>query len=184
MVALMESPAENRQLHFNGAHTATIPADEEDILSAYVQFAFHRTNNEVEMYENAATFAPLLEQKQLFVQLACKKREVLLKLKTNQPVSRSTINVFSKKAPGSSLTRYILDLDSTPLLTIEDAFNLAYWRENKTALLYEKLAASVSHHSTRELFAFLLAAQRDCIDFITRRISQACPDVNAEKAAA
>jgi rubrerythrin len=184
MVALMETTAETRQLHLSGIHHAIIPADEEDILSAYVQYAFHHTNNDVEMYENAATLAPLIEQKQLFLQLACRKREILLKLKMSLPVSSPMMKENSKKAPGSSLTRYILDLDSTPLLTIEDAFNLAYWRENKTTLLYENLLSSLTHHSTRMLFDFLLAEQRDCIDFITRSISEGCIGFSAIDAAA
>jgi rubrerythrin len=184
MVALMETTAETRQLHLSGIHHAIIPADEEDILSAYVQYAFHHTNNDVEMYENAATLAPLIEQKQLFLQLACRKRVILLRLKINLPDSSSMLVANSRKTPGSSLTRYILDLDSTPLLTVEDAFNLAHWRENKTMLLYEKLLSSLTNQSTRVLFDFLLAEQRDCIDFITRSISEGCIGFSAIDAAA
>jgi rubrerythrin len=171
MIKTLEQKTANRQLRFNGIHHATISTDKEDILNAYVQFVYHHTNNDIEMYENMASHAPLIEQKQLFLQLACRKKEVLLKLKGNLPVSTAGITGRYGKKPASSLTRFILDLDSMPLLTVENAINFAYWRENKTLALYEKLQESAVRDSLRLLFDVLVASGREHIDFITRYIA-------------
>ncbi|MBN1129493.1 MAG: hypothetical protein JXA71_10930 [Chitinispirillaceae bacterium] len=162
----MESQTSRQYVHFNGIHQATVPTSEGDILRAYIEFACHYTINDAEMYENAASLAPLGEQKQLFLQLACRKMVTLQQLKINRATPAVSYTP-SKKTGNNSLSRYSMDLESTPLLTLEDAINLACWRENKTVLLYEKLSKPSSHKSITALFTFLIESQRENLKYLS-----------------
>ena len=181
MIAPVVNRYTTRQRGMYGIQHTTIRTYDEDILNAYVQFAYHHTGNDIEMYENAATLAPLTDQKQLFFQLACIKGETLLRLRKNYPHAPSVWSAQGGKSPAGSLTRYILDLESSSLLTLDDALNLAYWRENKSMLLYEKLRDSVYSPAVSALFGILILTQQECIAHITQRIARTCISLPVSK---
>lgn len=163
-------PATNRH-HFpcNGIHHATVSNEEKDLFRAYHSFACHHTVNDADMYENAASIASLNEQKNLFSGLAGSKRTVVQKLEMNGSYNPVSFTNRSKTNAGN-LTRYIMDLDTTPLITLKDAINLAYRRENKTLLLYEKILKTASFPSIKILFDYLIETQREHIAYITQQL--------------
>lgn len=173
MVLTMEPESARQHLLFSGIHHSSATTSEDDIFRAYVEFACHRTDNDAAMYENAASLAPLYEQKHLFLQLAGRKRETLQKVRMTRSAGPFTLSSL-KKAQGHSLAQYILDLETTPLLTAEDACNLATRRENKTLLLYEKLLSTATHASIRGLFEMLVASQREHIGYIATQLASVC----------
>jgi hypothetical protein len=111
MVLTMEPETARQLLLFNGIHHSSENTSEDNILRAYVEFACHRTGNDAGMYENAASLAPLYEQKLLFLHLAGRKRETLQKLRMTRSAGPITLS-SPKKASGYSLARYILDMET------------------------------------------------------------------------
>jgi rubrerythrin len=170
MVLTLESQTSTQYVRFNGTHQARLPAAEGDILRAYIEFACHYTINDAEMYENAASLAPLGEQKQLFLHLACHKRETLQQLKMNRSTPAVSFTP-SRIMGGNSLSRYSMYLKETPLLTLEDAINFGYWRENKTLILYEKLSKPAGHPSIAALFGFLIESQQENLKYLAELVT-------------
>jgi hypothetical protein len=169
MIQTKEAVVNRRPMHYNGIHHAMTSNDQEDLFRAYQSFACHHTINDADMYENAASIASLSEQKKLFWGLSGCKRAVVRNLKRNG--SDNSVSFTSpKNTNAGTLTRHIIDLDTTPLITLEDAINLAYWRETKTLLLYEKLLKAAGLPSIKTLFDYLMETQREHIAYITQQL--------------
>lgn len=163
---------DRRYLRFNGSsYTAVIAdKDEDEIFKAYIEFAYYHTINDAEMYEKAVLICRLKEQKTLFSQLACRKREVLNKLKMNR-----TNFTIALTPPGEiglgSLNRYLPDMDTIHFFTLEDAFDFAYRRENKTLGLYNKLQKTTHYSMSKLLFDYLIEAQSNLIQYLDAQLS-------------
>jgi rubrerythrin len=158
--------ARNRPLHFNGFNHVSVDDTEAGVFEAYLEFAFHRTANDAEVYENAATSSPLSEQKNFFIQLACLKKEVADKLKVLRPEYSFIYSGGWQQSEPQSV-KQDQEADYGMLATMNDAINFAFPRESKTLALYEKLSKTAHRSSVRVLFDYLLESQRHQLLFLT-----------------
>jgi rubrerythrin len=161
-----------QHLHFNGLRHATVGNGEEEILEAYLAFAYYHTLNNAEKYENAAANSRLDEQKTLFSQLACRKREVAHRLKSNRS-DAALLFEREKKHPNFPQEGAEIDSEVDPLFTLNNAFDFAYRREYKTLAVYEKLAKAVHIPSVRVLFDYLMESQVEHIRYLDTQVAVA-----------
>lgn len=164
---LINDPATaRRHLHYNGINHVTVGDNAAEVFKAYLNFALHHTINDAEVYDNAAANSRLSEQKKLFVQLACRKKEVIDKLKMHRSDS-TFIYVAGWKQTGYSLAEHQKEVESVPPATMNGTLNFAYQREHRTLALYEKLGKTAHLSSVRVLFDYLLESQRHQILYLT-----------------
>jgi rubrerythrin len=170
-------------LLFDGVHPATISADEEELYRPYFDFPYYNTIYTAGMYENMVTFLKLRNQKILFSQLACRKREVISKLST----TRFGVWVpgdFARCAGVSSFTSYLLSVDLSPLMTLKDAFDFAYGKETKALALYGELVKTAPHVSIEALFDYFIESQRSHILFLDSQLAISKGDLDCPTPAA
>jgi hypothetical protein len=162
---------------FDGVPSATISVDEEELYKPYFDFPFYNTIYTAGMYENMVTFLKLRNQKNLFSQLASRKRDVINKLMMTRfgtPVPGD----FARYAGVSSFTGYLLDVELSPLITLKQAFDFAYGKEIKTLALYRELVKTAPHVSIEALFDYFIESQRDHILFLDSQLAIAKGDLN------
>ena len=171
---------ERRYLHVDGNNHTTTIADkaEDEVFKAYIEFAYYHTINDAVMYEKAVLISRLKEQKALFSQLSCRKRDVLNKLKVNR--SNTAIALTLPQETGrSSSNSYQPDMDTITFFTLEDAFDFAYQREKNTLALYDKLQKTAHYPLSKTLFDYLKEIQFTTIEFLDAQLSIAngtsCP---------
>jgi rubrerythrin len=165
MFTTKNSAVFNRHLHFRGINHVLTVDSETEVFKAYIEFAFHHTEKDVEAFENAASDSALEEQKILFLHLAWMKREVIDKLKIHRRGTSSAYNAENGRTGTSYLERKVRE-ELRPFTTINDAFDFAWQRENRTHALYEKLGKTAQLSSVKVLFDFLLASQRHIIIYL------------------
>jgi rubrerythrin len=161
-----------QHVHFNGIHHTTVGNGEEEILEAYLAFAYYHSRSNAEKYENAAANSRLGEQRTLFSQLACRKREVVHRLKINRS-DAALLFEMEKKSPGFPEEGSAIDFEVDPLFTLNNAFDFAYRREYKTLAMYEKLAKAVYISSVRILFDYLVESQMEHIRYLDTQVAVA-----------
>jgi hypothetical protein len=168
----------------DGIHHATISDNEKGMFKAYFDFAWYHTINAAGMYENMVTFLKLRGQKILFSQLASRKKEVINELRMNRfgaPVPENS----ARCAGVSSFTSYLLDIELSPLMTLNDAFDFAYNKETNTLALYGELVKTVpSHVSIKVFFDYFIESQRNHILFLDSQLAIAKGDLNCPVPAA
>jgi rubrerythrin len=174
--------AENRvkrmaRFQSRGIRHVRVISDEEELSKAYFDFAYFRSKNAEKMYENAAAVLPLPEQKALFLQLACRKRDVLTTLKMDRPDTVVTYNSARQSGLGS-MVKYLMDTELSPHTTLKESFDFAYDKETKTLALYEKMAGVANVRSTRVLFDFLIESQRRHIQYLDSQLAISNGDLN------
>jgi hypothetical protein len=166
VIVLKEAEKPIRSVRFRGVVEATVIDCEEGLFAALLEFAFHRTVNDAEVYENIATHSIPGERKLIFLQLVYHKRDVLNKLQMyrsefflGHSSERRTIKQsFSKD--DSQKTVEIPD-------TLIESMNFAIQKENRTIALYKKLNETMHHMATKTFFNYLIKTQLDCILFLT-----------------
>lgn len=159
-----------QNLQFQGIRHATNGNNEGELFKAYLDFAYYHLKNAAEMYENAATVLQLQQQKALFSQLACRKREVISKLRLNGYDTPADVNSTGRSGV-SPFTRYLMDVELTPLMTRKEAFDFAYGKETKTLAIYEKLAGTAHLFSIKLLFNYLLESQRQHLVYLDTQMA-------------
>lgn len=170
----------NNNRQFYGIHHVKEVEDEQDLFRAYADFAFYHSSNAVEMYENGAAVVQSKDQKMLFLQLACLKRDVINKLRTDRDRSNEPFpNAQSaRKSVSNPFVRYLRDVELSPQTTLKEAFNYAYGKETKTLTLYEKMARAAYIPSTKVLFEYLIESQRGHILFLDSQLAITNGDLN------
>jgi hypothetical protein len=158
-------------LYFSGINHVSADDGETGVYNAYLEFAFHHSANDAEVYNNASSDSRLSEQKNLFMQLAFRKKEIADKLKMYR--SDSSFAAERKQA-GPSLAKHHQETASRTFTSMNDSLNFAFQRESRTLALYEKLAKTAIIPSIRKLFDYLLESQRNQILFLTTQ----CAAVN------
>ena len=172
MILTREAMPTEQHVYFNGLRHATVGNGEEEILEAYLAFAYNLTLNNAEKYETAAANSGLDEQKTLFSQLACRKREVAHRLKINRS-DAALLFEMEKKHPPFPQAVTAIDLEVDPLFTLNNVFDFAYRREYKTLAVYEKLAKAVLIPSVRILFDYLVESQMEHIRYLDSQVAVA-----------
>lgn len=158
---------QKKQLHFSNFNRNTPPDNNIEVFNAYLEFAYHHTLNDAEIYENARTISRLPEQKNLFIQLACRKSDVADRLRLY--MSDSAIAHFTKRTPaGHALVKKIKDTESFTFPTMDDAVTFASQRESRTTAFYKKLSKTANLAAVRAMFDFLLESQRRHLLYITQ----------------
>lgn len=165
------------RFHSNGFHRVTIIDNEDELSKAYFDFAYFHSRNAAEMYENAVAVLQLPEQKALFLQLACRKREVLNRLKMERSDTIVSGNSARKSGAGS-FTKYLMDSELTPHTTLKESFDFAYGKETKTLTLYEKMSLAAYLQPTKVLFEYLIASQRSHILYLDSQLAISNGDLN------
>ncbi|HEX7511194.1 MAG TPA: hypothetical protein VF335_07840, partial [Chitinivibrionales bacterium] len=138
---------------------------EKGIFAAFIEFAFRHTVNDLEAYENAAQNASERNQKILFIQLSCRKKEVFSKLKM-QRADHSILHATVKSQNKGSSLRFQKKTENDILISLEDALNFATQRESGTLEVYKKLEKIMQFSSTKTLFEYLVKSQNSIIDFL------------------
>ena len=161
----------------NSIHYVSIVNNEDELSKAYFNFAFFHSTNAAEMYENAVSVLSLPEQKSLFLQLACRKREVANKLKMERSDTVHFANSPRNNGMGSSI-RYLMDPELTSRTTLKEAFDFAYTKETRTLVLYEKMSSAAHIRSTRVLFEYLLESQRGSLLYLDSQVAISNGDLN------
>jgi rubrerythrin len=152
---------------FNGISSVADDDSETGVYNAYLEFAFHRTMHDAEAYEDAARNSRSGEQKNLFVQLACRKQEVSDTLKMYRSDSSFTNDTGKKQSVFIPSKQPQQQTDKGMFATMNDAINFAFQRENRTLELYEKMAKTAHLFSIRALFDYLLESQRHQMLYLT-----------------
>lgn len=160
---------------FDGIHYATVydSDNEEDLFKAYYDFAYNQTINAACIYESAMNVMQSRSQKILFLQLACRKRDVINKLRMNWPGALVPGN-SARQAGVRSFTSYLPDVGLSPLSTLKETLDFAYDKETQTLARYEKLAKIVHRLPIKALFDLLIGSQLDNVLFLD--FQMAVPD--------
>jgi len=161
----------------SGIHHVRVIHDEEELSKAYFDFAYFHSKNAAEMYENAAMVLQLPDQKSLFLQLACRKRDVLNTLRMDR--ADTIVNITSvRKSNMGSMAKYLMDTELSPRTTLKESFDFAYGKETKTLALYQKMAAAANLGSIKALFDFLIESQRGHIQYLDSQLAISNGDLN------
>lgn len=150
-------------------HVKAIDSDEE-LLKAYSDFAFYHTRNAAELYEYAAALVQSRDQKVLFLQLACRKKDVLHKLM----MGRSETHLRAEAAKNGGLgpfPRFLRDAGLSLRTTLKEAFSFAYNKEAATLALYEKMANAANLFSIKMLFDYLIESERQHVVYLDSQLS-------------
>lgn len=161
----------------NSIHYVSIVNNEDELSKAYFDFAFFHSSNAVEMYENAVSVLALPEQKSLFLQLACRKREVVNKLKMECSDTVHFANSPRNSGTGSS-GKYRMDPELTTRTTLKEAFDFACTKETRTLALYEKMSSAAHIRLARVLFEYLLESQRGALLYLDSQVAISNGDLN------
>ena len=172
MVLTKEGTLKKRHTTYYGINKVTVADGEDGIFSGFIELAFNRTQNDIFLYEHAARQTTEETKKILFFQLASRKTEVLNKLKI-QRSGFSILHASEQSRNIYSLSRYLKEIESEPLLTIEDAFKFAIERECRTLTLYKKLEKIMVLVSTKALFKYLVNSQYALMEFLSSQHSAA-----------
>lgn len=159
-----------RQLRYNGITQITVVDGEEGVFAAFLEFAIKHTQNDSALYEKAVRLSNQIEQKNLFLQLGYRKNEIVCKLKmqrSDQSIMHSSEKIIYKNPQD----RNRMEIDSAPLLSIEDALNFALQRECRTIEQYQKLEKIMTHDSTKALFEFLVNSQYAVLEFLSPQLA-------------
>ena len=170
MVYVKEYPISKKHVQYCGPTQVTVADGEQGIFAAFVEFAVHRTISDWEVYENAGKNASSRNQKILFIQLSCRKKEVLSKLNVQRDdysILRSTV----KFRTNSPMVRFQEKIENDLFVTFEDALNFATQQACGTLDVYKKLEKIMQFSSTKALFEYLVKSQNSIIDFLNSQRS-------------
>jgi hypothetical protein len=172
MVLIKEDTIKKRHSNYYGINQITVADGNDGVFAGFIELAFHQTQNDVLVYEHAARHSADQKKKYLFFQLASRKTEVLNKLK----IQRSEISILHAQEQSQnehSFSRYLKEIESGPLIAIEDAFKFAIQRECRTLTLYKKLEKIMLLVSTKALFEYLVKSQYALMEFLSSQHSAA-----------
>jgi len=170
MVYVKEDSIPKKHVYYYGPTQITVADGEKGIFAAFIEFAVRHTINDMEIYENAARNASVQNQKILFIQLSCRKKEVLSKLKL-QRANYSILYSTEKLRNNGSLSRFQKKTEDVLLISFEDALNFATQRECGTLEVYKKLEKIMQLSSTKTLFEYLVKSQNSFMDFLSSQRS-------------
>jgi len=164
---------------FDSIHNETVSdsGNEEDLFKAYFDFAYNHTINAGCLYESAMHVMQSRRQKNLFLQLAYRKRDVINKLRMNWPGALVPGN-SARQAGVRSFTSYLPDVGLSPLSTLKETLDFAYDKETQTLARYEKLAQTAHRLPTKALFYLLMVSQLDNVLFLDFQMSVPDEDSN------
>jgi hypothetical protein len=106
----------------------------------------------------------------LFIQLACRKDEILSKLKSYRS-NFSILNSNKRSLNGHSPSNPIQEIESGQITTVENALRFAIQRECRTFELYKKLEKVMLFASTKALFDYLTKSQYALMEFLSLKHS-------------
>jgi hypothetical protein len=172
MVIVKNEPAlSNRHIHFRGLTEAFAIDCEEGLFAALLEIAYHHTVNDIEIYENEVINSNQHNQKSFFLQLIFRKKDVINRLKMYRSefyLGHATIGEHRKRSsPKNPIKKSFPSPEG-----VNEAFQFAFQRENRSLALFSKLKESMGHDSTKALFDYLISAQNDCILYLTTECSE------------
>jgi hypothetical protein len=153
-------------LHVRNSDASIMNDSEEKLFATLLEMSIYHTNNITEVYDRLAEKAQNRSHKLLFVQLGCRKKEVMFKL-NRQRTSLSILHAPKKTNNDTFIANCLDEVNRSPFVTIDDALTFAMQRENSTLSLYEKMNKILNHSSVKTLFAFLIESQYKCLDFLS-----------------
>lgn len=174
--ATMVKNVKNSRL--TGIHQVKAVDNEQDLFKAYSDFAYYHSSNAAEMYENGAAAVQSRDEKMLFLQLACLKRDMTNKLRMDRPNEPFSFAHSARRSDANAYARYLMDVELSPRTTLKEAFDYAYDKEIKTLNLYEKMAKAAYLSSTKVLFDYLIESQRSHILFLDSQLAITNGDLN------
>jgi hypothetical protein len=166
-----------RQIRFRGITQAVVIDREEGLFAALLEFAFHHTTHNYKFYNNAVINSFLQEQKTLFLQIICRKTEVINKLRIYR--LEFSLGHSPEKAAFEQFgpEKHNRKNPIVPV-TFEDSIALAFEKENRTLDLYNKMALTMRRDSTKALFNYLISTQMDCLGFLANQFPALSPDIS------
>jgi rubrerythrin len=170
VMVMMEATKTKGHSQYFGINQVTVADGEDGIFSAFIELAFQHTQNDSMVYEYAALHSTNPTQKILFIQLACRKIEVLNKLKMQRSDS-ALLRSAQQSHNGYSLSWYLKEIESAPLITMEDSMKFAIQRECRTFALYKKLEKIMLYDSTKALFEYLVNSQYALMEYLSLKHS-------------
>jgi len=143
---------------------------EEELLKAYSDIAVYHTRNAAELYENAAALVQSRDQKVMFLQLACRKKDVLHTLMIGRSDTHLRAGALESGGLGP-FPRLLMDAGLSLKTTLKEAFNFAYNKEAATLSLYEKMANAATILSIKVLFDYLMESERLHVRYLDSQLS-------------